>query len=163
MPAAFVYTLAAGAWASASIFVSTVAKPDSIDGRSDLYSLGAVGFFLLTAAPPFSGNTIVEVCGHHLHTPPVPPSQRAAQAIPDELDQLIARLLAKDPGDRPNSAEALHAVLSTLAARHAWSREARTEWWSRVLAQRNRPDRPRTSGTPVGSSQTVAVELLGRR
>jgi serine/threonine-protein kinase len=139
-----------------------ILKPESVDARSDLYSLGAVGYFLLTGMPPFTGNTVVEVCGHHMHTPPIPPSRRVPQPIPAALDELIVRLLAKEPGARPSSAEALHEMLAEVGT-PAMSRAELGEWWSRVLAQRNQPDRARVSGTPVGSSQTVAVDLLGRR
>jgi serine/threonine-protein kinase len=139
-----------------------ILKPESVDARSDLYSLGAVGYFLLTGMPPFTGNTVVEVCGHHLHTPPIPPSRRVPQPIPAALDELIVRLLAKEPGARPSSAEALHEMLAEVGTPSMSSAELGV-WWSRVLAQRNQPDRARVSGTPVGSSQTGAVDLLGRR
>jgi serine/threonine-protein kinase len=46
----------------------------TIDHRADLYCVGAVAYYLLTARPVFDGRTAIEVCSHHLHTPPVPPS-----------------------------------------------------------------------------------------
>lgn len=139
-----------------------ILRPDAVDARSDLYSLGALGYFLLTGAPPFSGTTAVEVCGHHIHSPPAPPSTRIAQPIPAELEQLILRLLAKEPAARPSSASELSELLAGLRADLPLPHAELHGWWARVLEQRNQPDRPRTSGTPVGSSQTIAVDL-GRR
>ena len=54
----------------------------AVDGRSDLYALGAVGYFLLTGTPVFRAKTVVEMCAHHLHTEPEPPSQRAGREFP---------------------------------------------------------------------------------
>ncbi len=51
----------------------SIRQPEHMDGRSDLYALGAVGYYLLTAGHVFEGNTLVEVCGHHLHSDPDPP------------------------------------------------------------------------------------------
>ena len=50
--------------------------PDVADPRSDLYALGAVGYFLLTGRPVFEAATVAEIIGHHLHTEPVAPSRR---------------------------------------------------------------------------------------
>jgi serine/threonine protein kinase len=127
-----------------------IMRPDKIDARSDLYSIGAVSYFLLTGAPPFSGATIVEVCGHHMHTPPSPPSQRLGRAIPAGLEALVLQLLAKDPDRRPASAAALADSLAELVEAAPWSRTERAEWWARVLTERDQPHRPRASGTPVG-------------
>src|SRR5690606_31795371 len=54
-----------------------ITSPAAVDARSDLYALGAVGYFLLTGEHVFSGRTVVEICSHHLHTEPEPPSSRA--------------------------------------------------------------------------------------
>jgi serine/threonine protein kinase len=54
----------------------TVTAPSTVSDRSDLYSLGAVGYFALTGTHVFEGSTLVEVCSHHLHTPPEPPWTR---------------------------------------------------------------------------------------
>jgi serine/threonine protein kinase len=55
------------------------------DPRSDLYSVGAVAYFLLTGQHVFDGRTVIEICGNHLHTPPEPPSLRLGRPVPAEL------------------------------------------------------------------------------
>ncbi|MBL4635009.1 MAG: serine/threonine protein kinase [Kofleriaceae bacterium] len=84
-----------------------ITDPENIDGRSDIYALGAVGYFMLTGKQVFSGKTVLEVCSDHLHTEPIPPSKRTDNPVPSALELLILDCLAKDPGDRPDSAATL--------------------------------------------------------
>jgi serine/threonine protein kinase len=93
--------------------------PSSVDARTDLYAVGALGYFLLTGVPPFSGRTVLEVCSHHLRSTPVSPSVRLGAAIPSELEALILSCLAKAPEDRPASAAALESALLRFAADYA--------------------------------------------
>jgi serine/threonine-protein kinase len=102
--------------------------PDRVDARSDLYAVGAVGYFLLTGVPPFSGNNLLEVCGHHLHSNPVPPSERLGAPIPRQLEALILSCLAKSPERRPASAASLQAALLRCAV--AWTEERAARWWA---------------------------------
>jgi len=76
------------------------------DARSDLYSLGCVMYALLTGAPPFTGEHPIGVIQQHLTATPPPLHVR-----PD-VDALVAELLAKDPRDRPGSADAVVRRLS---------------------------------------------------
>lgn len=106
-----------------------ITDPNIVDERVDLYALGAVGYFLLTGTPPFVGNTVVEVCGHHLHSTPIPPSERLGVPVLAELEQLILACLAKDKHARPSSALALEEAFSACASRSPWSaREAHAFW-----------------------------------
>jgi serine/threonine protein kinase len=90
--------------------------PETIDGRSDLYAVGAVGYFLLTGVPPFSGGGLLQVCAQHLHSAPVPPSVRLGAPIPPALEALILSCLEKSADRRPSSAALLQAALLPLAA-----------------------------------------------
>jgi serine/threonine-protein kinase len=105
-----------------------VVNQATIDGRVDLYAVGAVAYFLLTGMPVFSGNTTFEVCAKHLSIVPEPPSLRLGKPIPAELEALVMQCLAKEPGARPVSAEALGEKLRGLAV-GTWDASQARAWW----------------------------------
>jgi serine/threonine-protein kinase len=88
-----------------------VTRPETIDVKVDTYASGATAYYLLTGLPVFEGRSMVEVCGHHLHSVPVPPSERIGRPVPRALEALILRCLEKDPERRPNDDELLAALL----------------------------------------------------
>jgi serine/threonine-protein kinase len=79
------------------------AGDSTVDARGDLYSLGAVAFFALTARPPFQGKTIGQLLAAHRGEPP-PPITDLRPTVPADLAAVIARCLAKDPMSRFQSA-----------------------------------------------------------
>ena len=82
--------------------------------QSDLYSLGALLYEMLTGQPPFPGDDAVSIISQHLHADPVPPS-RHSPAVPEALDHAVLALLAKRPEDRPsNDTEARELILAAL-------------------------------------------------
>ena len=85
-----------------------------IDGRSDLFSLGAVLFECLTGKRPFTGRTSIDVLGAVLHQEP-PPVSSLRPELGSQLDELVARLLAKHPNDRFRSADELLGALRLVA------------------------------------------------
>jgi eukaryotic-like serine/threonine-protein kinase len=138
-----------------------IAQPETVDGRGDLYALGAVAYFLLTGVPVFEGRTLVEICGNHLYSVPVAPSQRCERAIPSELEALVLELLAKDPAHRPQSARELLIRLQALPVRR-WSDEELAVWWASALAQRANAKKASQATSSPASAQTLAVDLRAR-
>jgi eukaryotic-like serine/threonine-protein kinase len=130
-----------------------ILAPESVGARSDLYALGAVGFFLLTGRTPFEGRSILEVCGHHMHTPPPRPSAILGSPVPADLENVIVACLAKAPADRPADALTLRDQLDACAAATEWSPAQASEWW-RTHAP---PSRPRP--VSLTGPRTIAVAL----
>jgi class 3 adenylate cyclase len=82
--------------------------------QSDLYSLGALLYEMLTGQPPFRGDDAVSIISQHLHADPVPPSRHNPQ-VPEALDRVVLCLLAKRGADRPqDAAEARERMLAAL-------------------------------------------------
>jgi serine/threonine-protein kinase len=101
-----------------------------LDPRTDLYSLGAVAYRLLTGVTVFSGGSAVEVCAHHLHTAPRPPRERLARPIAPDLEAIVMRCLEKDPAKR--FADATELALALDACEHAfeWKPPLARRWWT---------------------------------
>ena len=87
----------------------------AVDGRTDLYSLGAVGYYLLTGRPPFEGDDGIAVLIAHARDPAVPPSQVRAD-VPEDLERVVLLCLAKDPAERFADAAGLERALGECAA-----------------------------------------------
>jgi serine/threonine-protein kinase len=102
----------------------------AVDARVDLYGLGCVAYWLLTGERLFVGRTPVEVLLHHARTPPVPPSERSGREIPPELEALVLSCLAKEPDERPASAEWLAARLAECPTAGAWTPARAQQWWA---------------------------------
>jgi serine/threonine-protein kinase len=132
-----------------------ITAPDKLDARSDLYALGAVGYFLLTGAPVFSANTVVEACSRQLHEQPEPVGKRAKQPVPEELARIIHDCLAKDPAARPANAGVLGARLRQVPGADAWTEADADAWWQRALE-------PRAQEAVEPDAGTVQVDLEGR-
>jgi serine/threonine-protein kinase len=105
-----------------------ILKPSQIDARADIYGLGGVAYFLATGSTPFTGQNMVEICGHHLHTEPEPPSRR--RPMPDDLERVILSCLAKDPAARPQNAAVLIGALQACRDVNGWSLREADAWWA---------------------------------
>ncbi|MEU1279668.1 serine/threonine-protein kinase [Streptomyces sp. NPDC005805] len=80
---------------------------------TDLYALGVVLHELLSGNVPFAGSTVLGVLHRHLYEPPVPVRQ-ARPEVPEALEALVLRLLAKDPQHRPSGAQEVYEALAPL-------------------------------------------------
>lgn len=140
-----------------------IRAPEHVDARSDIYALGAVAYHLLTGTHVFDGNTVVAVCGHHMHTPPEPPSTRLRAPIPDRVESLLLDCLAKDPAARPSTALTLVRRLETCAKEVGnWQPDAALDWWQRHRAATDAPSSHSASAhsgvhRSVGQSLTVGL------
>ena len=103
---------------------------DSVDSRTDLYALGAVGFFLLTGRPPFAEGSAMRTVAAVL-IEPAPPLNRTD--VPESLEAILRRCLSKKPGDRFLSADELAAALAACGCA-GWSHERAAEWWASANA-----------------------------
>jgi len=93
--------------------------------RSDLYSLGAMLYEMVTGRPPSLGDDSVSIIGQHINTPPVAPTWHNGQC-PRALDALILRLLAKNPSERPESATDVLSALDAVDLATSLERPAET-------------------------------------
>jgi serine/threonine protein kinase len=106
-----------------------IQMPESIDARSDLYAVGAVGYFLLTGQTAFSARTLGELCQQHVSAIPEAPSQRLGRAVSPELEHAILACLEKNRAKRPQTARDLAAMLDRVVS--SWTLDDAEAWWSR--------------------------------
>jgi serine/threonine-protein kinase len=99
----------------------------TVDARSDVYSLGAVIYFMLTGRTVFEGRGIAEILAAHVNRLPEPPSRHAR--VPADLDAVVMRCLAKRPEDRYPDMSALEEALGGCADAGTWAkRHAQAAW-----------------------------------
>jgi serine/threonine-protein kinase len=101
------------------------ARGQDIDGRSDIYSLGALFYEMVTGKVPFEGTSLIEVLAAHFNVDPVRPSERAPDAVIDaSTDDVILKCLAKHPADRFQSMDELCDALTGCFTSRIFLRDA---------------------------------------
>ena len=101
---------------------------DQVDARSDIYSLGAVMYFMTTGQPPFMYEQPIKVMVAHASEAPRRPRELNPE-IPDELEEVMLRCLEKDPEMRFQDAESLREMLEGVPHRDQWSSRLAAAWW----------------------------------
>ncbi len=102
---------------------------EAIDGRADIYCLGAVAYWLVAGRAPFDSGSAVELLIDHLKATPTRPSQVSELEIPAELDEIIMRCLKKKPWDRFQSAREMMEALEAVPFANPWTQARARDWW----------------------------------
>ena len=102
---------------------------DQVDARSDIYSLGAVMYFMATGHPPFDYQQPIKVMVAHVSEPPRPLRELNPE-IPEELEEIILRCLEKQPEDRVQDAATLREMLEQVPSTSDWSSAIAANWWT---------------------------------
>lgn len=114
--------------------------PETIGGirqsgpAADVYAAGAVGYYLLTGAAPFDGPSLMAIVTAHLLKPPPAPSARSPVPVPQDLEEVILRCLAKSPDDRYADGAGLLEALDACATTTEWNKHDARRWWDEVGA-----------------------------
>jgi serine/threonine-protein kinase len=101
--------------------------------------VGCVGYWLLTGSLVFRGATALETIVMHATREPEPPSRRTSRPIPADLEAVVLSCLAKDPAERPRSADELAARLAAARVGDDWTPARAREWWETHRAAAPRP------------------------
>jgi serine/threonine-protein kinase len=99
-----------------------------IDPRTDIYSLGALGYFLVTGQTPFVRDTAMELLAAHMKDEAVPPRQLRPE-LPQDLEEVILMCLRKNPDDRFSDMESLDLALAACDAADQWDTYRAKDWW----------------------------------
>jgi hypothetical protein len=138
---------ASGGLAGTPLYMSpeAIQTPDQVDACSDLYAVGAVGYFLVTGQPVFNATTLAELCQQHVSTVPAAPSERLGRPVSAELESELLACLEKSRARRPQTARDLANLLDRVPTATSWSLEQAEAWWGRY-------ERLRASQAAVGGA-----------
>jgi serine/threonine protein kinase len=109
----------------------SIQTPDGVDGRSDLYAVGAVGYFLLTGQTVFQAGSLGELCQKHIVSVPESPSQRLGHAVAAGLENALLTCLEKTRARRPQTARDLSKLLEASCINKHWTQDDSEAWWGR--------------------------------
>jgi serine/threonine-protein kinase len=102
---------------------------EDVDGRADIYALGAVAYYLLIGKPPFSGMNVIQLLAAHAGGEVTPPTTVNAK-VPADLERVVLRCLEKKAEDRFPDASTLGKALDACQCATDWTVEAAATWWS---------------------------------
>lgn len=132
-----------------------IQSPLSIDGRSDIYAVGAVGYYLLTGETVFDADSVVDLCQKQIDEVPISPSKRTSNPVSDQLEYAIMACLEKSRAKRPQTARDLAQLLQKCPEAHTWTTEDGEAWWSRHSRGERKPPESTQPNTKAKTSVTL--------
>jgi serine/threonine protein kinase len=138
-----------------------IKTPAEIDGRGDLYSVGAVAYYLLTGSDVFGGITPTDICRKQVHDAPQPPSERLGRPISEDLESVVLSCLEKDPGRRPKDASALIEALEGCRDAGKWTQAEAKDWWIRHGKKMVGENQSSETMLPISGSK-ISIDLKQR-
>lgn len=150
-----------GALAGTPLYLSpeAIEKPDTVDARSDLYAVGAVGYYLLTGTPVFDSQNVMKILQSHVGAAVEPPSKRLGKDVSPALEVLLLQCLEKDPVRRPATAAELEVAFSACSIQGHWNRNDAADWWSRITLS---PSASGSAATTDSQSSAVGATVITR-
>ena len=137
-----------------------IETPMAVDHRSDLYSVGAVAYFLLTGQLVFEADGLAELCRKHVDERPIPPSKRVGKEFSKELEYAVLACLEKSRAKRPQTARDLANLLKRCPEADTWTVDDAEAWWLRhergEVAAPQGDDDDDGSNDSSGYDQTIA-------
>jgi tRNA A-37 threonylcarbamoyl transferase component Bud32 len=131
------------------------AEGNPADGRSDIYSLGAVAYYLATGEPPLARDTMLECIAAHATDPVLPPSLRNP-AVPTDLEQIIMRCLEKKPEQRYADVAALQQALAQCSCAGQWTAQLAAQWWrDQYAAKKTTASAPATHHVQIQATRAL--------
>ncbi len=132
---------------------------ETADARSDIYSVGAVAYFLLTGRPPFVHPTLAQMVEAHKQEPPPP--------LPDEIDAglaaVVMRCLKKAPDGRFQTVSELLQALGSCAAATTWAEEQAAAWWRERPAAADPAAADSQAARPEGTAPSSELDVSSAR
>lgn len=138
-----------------------IQNPKSVDVRSDIYSLGAVGYFLLTGHSLFQATSLGELFQHHIDSTPLPPSKRMQREVDPQLEAAIMACLEKNRANRPQTAKDLAIKLELVPSVDDWCREKAEAWWLQHEREAKQDKVSGANDSSPSSKSSVPSSALG--
>lgn len=152
------YRTTTGSMAGTPLYMSpeAVQSPLGIDARSDIYAVGAVGYFLLTGQTVFAADGIARLLQMHVAEQPVAPSKRVETPVSKELEDALLACLKKSRADRPQTARELECMLRESPESGKWTIQRGDKWWSSngPVAHRQASSRQTTAAASLDLDMT---------